>query len=636
MAFFTDGKSHEQEYFEPVYKKESVDSSNFEQKNNEGLFVYKNGYVVKGDTTKIKFIYKDTAGKTLEQDTVHVIKDGESAVAAQLTSSYFSVKCDSSRKVAADIKFNITFFAYKGNSKIPCSAVINTVPNGVTQKSYTDATAEENGVFTFDVKEGAYLDDGKTDLTTVTPEYFDSIALNVELTTEYGTFECPFYLNKAVAGEASGSDIVFYYIEPDNTAISVNDDGTLSKNSITWNFMKVIGNEEPVNTDMWYTMETYEDGAWSAPVRAKSSGGAAETTVSATATAYRCSIYVSADSTSAVDTSTVLVLSTSSGIQLNLSNSVAVLAVDSEGVASSYEGTGTTLFVYDGINQLKCVTEFSSDKAGTYTVALTPLNCQIQDSSLEEGTFSISGIKDLDGDSASVTFVVTGYSVTGKYFRKSISFIIGVGKQGKRGAQYLGTSDKTGVDPDAVNTYVTGDFYLSTADGYVYLKESSGWKKLDDYETYSSYYNQVMNDAISVTENASDTLITAQTAWFRNLVSNSAFIANLFTHILKIQQGGLIASSNYDGTVNNGTSLADASGNDVNLDQNGKLGFALDTNGNADFVGLHATGATIEGTVSSQVFNFSKIFKASDTGYTDSKGDFHEFSNGDMWLVSTD
>lgn len=69
--------------------------------------------------------------------------------------------------------------------------------------------------------------------------------------------------------------------------------------------------------------------------------------------------------------------------------------------------------------------------------------------------------------------------------------------------------------------------------------------------------------------------LTANRAFINELVTSDAFIRKLAAQMITLQDGGVIKSSNYNGDIKK---------------RNGTKGFALDSDGNADFVDMHATG----------------------------------------------
>lgn len=71
--------------------------------------------------------------------------------------------------------------------------------------------------------------------------------------------------------------------------------------------------------------------------------------------------------------------------------------------------------------------------------------------------------------------------------------------------------------------------------------------------------------------------LTANRAFINELVTSDAFIRKLAAQMITLQDGGVIKSSNYNGDIKK---------------RNGTKGFALDSDGNADFVDMHATGGT--------------------------------------------
>lgn len=257
------------------------------------------------------------------------------------------------------------------------------------------------------------------------------------------------------------------------------------------------------------------------------------------------------------------------------------------------------------------------------------------------------------------------------------------GEQGERGAMYLGHYANNQAAYEANKPAVfTGDYYLNTTTKYIrkYLGDNKWSDDIDDYTNYR--YNQAINDIFAIIESLPDDFLQKKMIWVKNLVAITARIQQAIVNTLVLSEGtdldgntkgGLIQSANYDGTITNGA-ITKAGTAGWAIDYDGKAefnnvtvrgtvdgsvvvgsvvkgstisggsitigsNFSVDKDGNtkmtnASAVGGTFTGVDIGGVINAKVFHFSESFSKSATGYTDTAGKYHDFQNGDMWLVS--
>lgn len=259
------------------------------------------------------------------------------------------------------------------------------------------------------------------------------------------------------------------------------------------------------------------------------------------------------------------------------------------------------------------------------------------------------------------------------------------GEQGERGAMYLGHYKDNQAAYDANKPAVfTGDYYLNTTDSYlhVYNKEINDWMPIKDFTDYR--YNQSINDIFEAIEKSEDRekFLKAKIAWVQNLSAAIARVQMLLANEIvltsakdlnddKKTTGGIIHSSNYNGTIENYRIKTDGKKSTKGwaIDYNGTAefnnvtvrgtvdgsvvkgstidggsitigsNFSVDKDGNTEMTNARAVGGTftgvdIGGVINAKVFHFSESFSKSATGYTDTAGKYHDFQNGDMWLVS--
>lgn len=264
------------------------------------------------------------------------------------------------------------------------------------------------------------------------------------------------------------------------------------------------------------------------------------------------------------------------------------------------------------------------------------------------------------------------------------------GEQGERGAMYLGHYKNNQAAYEANQPAVfTGDYYLNTTDSYLhkYNKEINEWTPIKDLTDYR--YNQSINDIFEAIEKDTDReeFLKAKIAWVQNLSAAIARVRMLLANEIVLtsdkdlygkNSGGIIRSSNYNGTIENYRIKTDGEGSKSTkgwaIDNNGTAefnnvtvrgtvdgsvvkgstidggsisgstitiggNFSVDKDGNAKMTNARAVGGTftgvdIGGVINAKVFHFSESFSKSATGYTDTAGKYHDFQNGDMWLVS--
>lgn len=170
------------------------------------------------------------------------------------------------------------------------------------------------------------------------------------------------------------------------------------------------------------------------------------------------------------------------------------------------------------------------------------------------------------------------------------------GEQGDRGAMYLGHyADGDTAYKENTPAIFTGDYYLNTTDGYIYVydKDSAVWAKISGYEDYR--YSIAMNDIIGALNSTQlETFVTAKTGWFENLAVGIIQSQKLFSKEITLVPatdsegnttgGGIIKSNNY---------------------ASGTSGWQIDYNGNAEF-----NNATVRGTIYATAGEFQGAINA--------------------------
>lgn len=183
--------------------------------------------------------------------------------------------------------------------------------------------------------------------------------------------------------------------------------------------------------------------------------------------------------------------------------------------------------------------------------------------------------------------------ITGVYGKEGDS-----GEQGERGAEYLGCFERNDLAYASRNgKLVADDFYLNSTDGYIHIvtfvnESTVSWGQVSSYS--DTRYKQAMNDMIAIAgSDRSEGFMSVVNLWVKNLTAQTALIQNLFAKVMKMENGGIFKSDNYNGTI---TETKDAQGNvtDRNITSYGTQGFAMDSHGKIDIVGMNATNITID------------------------------------------
>lgn len=185
------------------------------------------------------------------------------------------------------------------------------------------------------------------------------------------------------------------------------------------------------------------------------------------------------------------------------------------------------------------------------------------------------------------------------------------GEQGERGAMYLGHYANNQAAYEANKSAVfTGDYYLNTTDSYLYVynKESNVWMQIEDLTDYR--YNQSINDIFEAIEKDKDRekFLKIKIAWVQNLSAAIARVKMLLANEIELtsskdlngkNSGGIIRSSNYNGTIENYRIKTDDKGNILSKSTKG---WAIDNNGTAEF-----NNVTVRGTVDGSTINGGTI-----------------------------
>lgn len=212
------------------------------------------------------------------------------------------------------------------------------------------------------------------------------------------------------------------------------------------------------------------------------------------------------------------------------------------------------------------------------------------------------------------TYTKTTY--TNKAYTCTQPCIIAVfGEQGERGAMYLGHyADNQSAYEANTPAVFTGDYYLNTTDSYLYEfnKEENVWRKISDINDYR--YNQSINDIFAAIEDSTDVekFIKAKKIWVQHLSAAVARVNQLYSNIITLAQGkdldgnatgGIIKSSNYNGTIQNGK-----------ITKEGTAGWAVDHSGKAEFNNVTVRGTVDSSTIKGGTITIGKNFSVDENG----------------------
>lgn len=159
---------------------ERTDFNLGEVTSGDGLLVSKNGHTITisvGEGTNITsdtgyirvpinidglVFFKDITWNTVHQGAPG--QTGQGALNVILENESQMIPCDTTGVAVENVLLSIPFSAYQGFDRIPCTASVGVLPNGVTLGSNTPATAEASGEIILNVAKGATF--GNASITT--------------------------------------------------------------------------------------------------------------------------------------------------------------------------------------------------------------------------------------------------------------------------------------------------------------------------------------------------------------------------------------------------------------------------------------------------------------------------------------
>ena len=263
-------------------------SAKYTSENNE----YTHQYIPTSNTVNvIKCVLYQAGGTTvqLDEQSIAITKDGRTGQNGQNGQGGLSVglsnyndviPCTTEGKAVASRDISIPFYAYKGITRVPVTATVGTLPDGVTIKSNSAGTATTNGLLVLTVAAGATL--GSTALMTGD--------ITITLATEGKSFDQKYSWTKSNQAENGTNAVILQLYSEDggtvekgkNTTIKTlltSGTGTVTPSSVKWYEFKngaytqisgqtgtsITITEAMVTDQMWLKCEaTYDNKTYSA------------------------------------------------------------------------------------------------------------------------------------------------------------------------------------------------------------------------------------------------------------------------------------------------------------------------------------------------------------------------------------
>lgn len=196
---------------------------------------------------KIELYEKGGFNKLLDTQTVIITSDGIQGPSGEdgepgidalnfVLGNYSDlIPCDSNGKVAVATEIKIPFSAYKGITKVACSATVGILPDGVTS-TISNSSSTLDGVITLTFAKNATLDDKKTG------------SISIILTAESQSSTKSYTWTKNIQATNGQNSVILQIHAPQGNIISNNE------NSVNLKATLVDGADEPESgiTYEWY------------------------------------------------------------------------------------------------------------------------------------------------------------------------------------------------------------------------------------------------------------------------------------------------------------------------------------------------------------------------------------------------
>lgn len=272
---------------------ESTDGGDtFTAKYTSGSNEYQKVYTPSANTVNaIKCILYQAGGTTTQLDDQSIVitkdgktgqdgNDGTDGLSIGLSNYNDVIPCNTSGNAIAARDITIPFYSYKGITRVPVTAVVGTLPTGVTIKSNTSGTTTSNGVLILTVASGATF--GNSSLMTGD--------ITITLTAEEKTLEQKYSWTKSKQAQDGTSAVILQLYSEDGGYVQVGKETTIkimltsgtdtvSPSSVKWyefkngGYQQIEGktdasitiDDEDVTDQMWLKCEaTYNDKTYTA------------------------------------------------------------------------------------------------------------------------------------------------------------------------------------------------------------------------------------------------------------------------------------------------------------------------------------------------------------------------------------
>lgn len=266
---------------------------------------------------------------------------------------------------------------------------------------------------------------------------------------------------------ATGSDGNILYITPSSYVLAKNQNNIFSPTTIVFSGKSKTGTAAAVS--YLGRFKIYENGSGSASYSSVSNESSTTYTPTTGCTSLKCELYLAGGFTTKIDEQGITVSqSGSNAISTVLTNEAHVLPSDSSGNITSYTGSGTQLYVYEG------GVEIPYDEAGytagnpnTWKVTTSVSNVTAGTKS-DAGTYAdfsvVSGVAS-GTDTSTITFTISGRTSIGVAFTSTKVQKFAKSRQGLQGP--------AGV-PDTSNLLVLNAANILT--GTVVPQDTGGYK----------------------------------------------------------------------------------------------------------------------------------------------------------------
>lgn len=204
---------------------------------------YSNGSV---ETTGTRMVTGDKGDNGL---------DGKNALSVILLNENQSVATTSGRIATVAQTITIPFTAFVGINRVPATATVGTLPNGVTLSSNTAGTSTTDGVIVLSVAKNANLGG----VTTA----FDFGTIDITITADGVAVKKAFNWSKSISG-ANGTTARVFFVESDVSVIVRKEDGTHIPSSLTFYSYYKDGNtaNKTAYARYWKIETTTDGGTW--------------------------------------------------------------------------------------------------------------------------------------------------------------------------------------------------------------------------------------------------------------------------------------------------------------------------------------------------------------------------------------